>query len=199
MSEGGVYDGAAPGVTSASNSTTSNSSGISNPGGARAVAAAAAATDAAATAETSPFTAEMRDRQARGRDPYNDSSDGSIRGSDRVTDTTGVGGGSGYRGSSDSGSSKDETFAVLERRRVASQILDSPELLMMAAQRDDETIPATRLRYTRMLCGLEEPLASGSSLQQPQQQQSTTGSNRRKSLPQRNPSSGGATSGRKAR
>ncbi|RWA06057.1 hypothetical protein EKO27_g9055 [Xylaria grammica] len=28
---------------------------------------------------------------------------------------------------------------------------------MMAAVRDDESIPATRLKYTRVLCGVEEP------------------------------------------
>ncbi|KAI0137229.1 hypothetical protein BJ170DRAFT_678081 [Xylariales sp. AK1849] len=84
------------------------------------------------------FTAEMRDRQARGKDPYQDSSD-----------------------SSDSWGSrhrpKDEPFAVVERRRIAAQVLDTPELLMMNAQRDNASIPATRLRYTRMLCGIEEP------------------------------------------
>ncbi|KAI1136716.1 hypothetical protein F5Y05DRAFT_102116 [Hypoxylon sp. FL0543] len=91
-----------------------------------------------------PFTAEMRDRQARGKDPY-ESSDGS---SDWASEGTRK-----YR----AGGGKDESFAVLERRRVAAQVLDSPELLMMAAQRDNESIPATRLRYTRMLCGFEEP------------------------------------------
>ncbi|KAI0440716.1 hypothetical protein F4803DRAFT_526296 [Xylaria telfairii] len=48
-----------------------------------------------------------------------------------------------------------ERFAVHERRRMAAQILDSTELLMMAAVRDDESIPATRLKYSRILCGLE--------------------------------------------
>ncbi|XXG97208.1 acetyl-coenzyme A synthetase 2 [Hypoxylon texense] len=91
------------------------------------------------------FTAEMRDQQARGKDPY-ESSDGS---SDWTSE------GSRYR----AGGGKDEPFAILERRRVAAQVLDSPELLMMAAQRDNESIPATRLRYTRMLCGFEEPPA----------------------------------------
>ncbi|KAI1644878.1 hypothetical protein F4815DRAFT_384459 [Daldinia loculata] len=90
------------------------------------------------------FTAEMRDRQARGKDPY-ESSDASS--------DWGLEGNRKYR----AGGGKDESYAVLERRRVAAQVLDSPELLMMAAQRDNESIPATRLRYTRMLCGFEEP------------------------------------------
>ncbi|KAI0124483.1 hypothetical protein F4776DRAFT_204100 [Hypoxylon sp. NC0597] len=97
---------------------------------------------AGAGAPVDVFTAEMRDRQARGKDPY-ESSDGS---SDWASE------GTKYR----AGGGKDESFAVLERRRIAAQVLDSPELLMMAAQRDNESIPATRLRYTRMLCGFEE-------------------------------------------
>ncbi|KAI1403680.1 hypothetical protein F4819DRAFT_484328 [Hypoxylon fuscum] len=107
------------------------------------------------TAGDDRSSAALRDRQARGKDPY-ESSDGS--GDWTSSDST------GYR----PGASKEEPFAVLERRRIAAQVLDSPELLMMAAQRDNETkkltrdknkksIPATRLRYTRMLCGFEEP------------------------------------------
>ncbi|KAI0832997.1 hypothetical protein F5Y06DRAFT_186968 [Hypoxylon sp. FL0890] len=104
----------------------------------------APAAGAGAGAPVDTFTAEMRDRQARGKDPY-ESSDGSSEWASEGTKKYRAGGG------------KDEPFAVLERRRVASQVLDSPELLMMAAQRDNESIPAIRLRYTRMLCGLEEP------------------------------------------
>lgn len=96
------------------------------------------------TAGDDRSSAALRDRQARGKDPY-ESSDGS--GDWTSSDST------GYR----PGASKEEPFAVLERRRIAAQVLDSPELLMMAAQRDNESIPATRLRYTRMLCGFEEP------------------------------------------
>ncbi|KAL7624045.1 hypothetical protein AAE478_005602 [Parahypoxylon ruwenzoriense] len=105
--------------------------------------AGAGASAAAGGADT--FTAEMRDRQARGKDPY-ESSDG---GCDRV----------GERNRYRAGGGKEESFTSIERRRVAAQVLDSPELLMMAAQRDNESIPATRLRYTRMLCGFEEPPA----------------------------------------
>ncbi|KAI0885341.1 uncharacterized protein GGS22DRAFT_163466 [Annulohypoxylon maeteangense] len=90
------------------------------------------------------FTPEMRDRQARGKDPY-DSSEGSS--GDWPSES-----GKNYR---KGGSSRNEAFSTVERRRMAAQILDSPELLMMAAQRDNDSIPATRLRYMRMLCGLE--------------------------------------------
>ncbi|KAI2471737.1 hypothetical protein F4781DRAFT_75499 [Annulohypoxylon bovei var. microspora] len=105
--------------------------------------AAMPGTESGAPVDT--FTAEMRDRQARGKDPY-ESSEGS--GGDWSSE-----GGKKYRGS---GKDRGEAFPVIERRRLAAQILDSPELLMMAAQRDNESIPATRLRYTRMLCGFEE-------------------------------------------
>ncbi|KAI1480645.1 hypothetical protein K445DRAFT_23232 [Daldinia sp. EC12] len=122
--------------------------GSFTPGGAAVVGVGAAVvattTTAAAAATDDEFTAEMRDRQARGKDPY-ESSDAS---SDWTPE-----GNRKYR----AGGGKDESFPMTERRRVASQVLDSPELLMMAAQRDNESIPATRLRYTRMLCGFEEP------------------------------------------
>ncbi|KAI1210274.1 uncharacterized protein F4807DRAFT_422709 [Annulohypoxylon truncatum] len=98
----------------------------------------------ATAAPVESFTPEMRDRQARGKDPY-ESSEGS--GGDWPSE-----GGKKYR----KGGSRKEAFSTVERRRMASQVLDSPELLMMAAQRDNESIPATRLRYMRMLCGLEQ-------------------------------------------
>ncbi|KAI0536283.1 hypothetical protein GGR58DRAFT_400768 [Xylaria digitata] len=110
-----------------------------------------------ASSSTTSFTPEMRDRQARGKNPYDSDSDGS----DWVTPQgagTGDGNGNGNTGPQRVGPRKrDEPFAVYDRRRVAAQILDSPELLMMAAVRDDESIPATRLKYTRVLCGVEEP------------------------------------------
>ncbi|KAI0392538.1 hypothetical protein F5Y17DRAFT_436041 [Xylariaceae sp. FL0594] len=52
---------------------------------------------------------------------------------------------------------QDSTFTANERRRMASQVLNNSELLAMAAVRDSETIPGMRLRYTRLMCGLEEP------------------------------------------
>ncbi|KAK9778688.1 hypothetical protein SCAR479_04311 [Seiridium cardinale] len=86
------------------------------------------------------FTAEMRDRQARGKDPYQDSKDSSDPSNWAARRR-----------------SKKEPFAVEEKRHQAAQILDNPELLMMNAQRENDSLPATRLRYTRMLCGVEEP------------------------------------------
>ncbi|KAI0162768.1 hypothetical protein BJ166DRAFT_591616 [Pestalotiopsis sp. NC0098] len=89
------------------------------------------------------FTAEMRDRQARGKDPYQDSEDSLDA--------------SHWASASSSSKRREEPFTVIEKRRTAAQVLDTPELLMDSAQRGNDSIPATRLRYTRMLCGVEGP------------------------------------------
>ncbi|KAK8039271.1 hypothetical protein PG993_007682 [Apiospora rasikravindrae] len=169
------------------------------------------------------FTPEMRDRQARGKDPYHDSGDDSE-------------GASGDWGGRNRGS-RDESYAYTEQRRHAAQILDNPELLMTNAQREGDvssgprsssldphaphplkpqtldpsnggngpgnsscclpnckpfiqygpSIPAMRLRYTRMLCGVvEEPAPSTSSKQ--------SGDKKKKTKSSRHSSSGGQKS-----
>ncbi|KAK8133884.1 hypothetical protein PG984_005896 [Apiospora sp. TS-2023a] len=163
---------------------------------------------------TSPdgFTPEMRDRQARGKDPYHDSGDDSE-------------GASGDWGGRNRGS-RDESYAYIEQRRHAAQILDNPELLMTNAQREGDvssghrslsldphdpqpstpamaamaretlhaacqtansssnlSIPATRLRYTRMLCGVVEEAAPSTSSKQ-------SGDKKKKSKSSRHSSSG---------
>ncbi|KAH8677337.1 hypothetical protein BX600DRAFT_506385 [Xylariales sp. PMI_506] len=110
------------------------------------------------------FTAEMRDRQARGKDPYHDSGGSS-------DETNHWGGRRRYQkyctlisvffetyslSRAVTSRTKDEAFTVTEKRRQASQILDTPELLMMHAARENDSVPATRLRFMRMLCGVEE-------------------------------------------
>lgn len=106
----------------------------------------------------------MRDRQARGKDPYDSGSDDGDwpepHGGSGSGNSIGGGGISaqGHAGPQRVGTPKrGERFVLQARRRMAAQILDSPELLMMAALRDDMSYPATRLKYTRILCGLEEP------------------------------------------
>ncbi|KAI0193692.1 hypothetical protein EV127DRAFT_478924 [Xylaria flabelliformis] len=112
-----------------------------------------AGTSKHSTTASSAWTPEMRDRQARGKNPYNADSDDS--------DWGGPGQGSGSSSAAEVGFQRvgapkpKDRFAIYERRRIASQILNSTELLMMAAVRDDESIPATRLKYMRVLCGLE--------------------------------------------
>ncbi|GAP87860.1 hypothetical protein SAMD00023353_1601500 [Rosellinia necatrix] len=117
------------------------------PGGSKHGSASSSKTAATATTD---FTPEMRDRQARGKNPYNSDSDDS--------DASPAQGDQGPRRID--APKKDEPFAAGDRRRLAAQVLNSHELLMMAALRDDQSIPATRLKYTRMLCGLEDPAAA---------------------------------------
>ncbi|KID91545.1 hypothetical protein MGU_01515 [Metarhizium guizhouense ARSEF 977] len=99
----------------------------------------ASRTAAGAAAE---YTPEMRDRQARGKDPHKDSEsdydDGPER---RVRLGRGV---------------KTEPFEDKERRGFALSVLDSPESLMMYALSAGDSVPGQRLRFTAMLCGLEE-------------------------------------------
>ncbi|KAI1155329.1 hypothetical protein F4825DRAFT_408190 [Nemania diffusa] len=136
-----------------------------------AAAAASGSLVSSASSSTSDFTAEMRDRQARGKDPYrdSDSEDSDSPPAQGPGSLIGGGGGGGSSGAGNGSSSlregelkrvgapkRDEHFAVYDRRRMAAQILDSPELLIMAAMRDDASLPATRLKYTRVLCGVEE-------------------------------------------
>ncbi|KAI0517378.1 hypothetical protein F5B22DRAFT_122321 [Xylaria bambusicola] len=118
----------------------------------------------AATSTT--FTPEMRDRQARGKDPYHsdsEDSDWAPGQGDRGGDGSRTGSSRGNVGPARTGTRKRdaEPFAAVDRRRMAAQILNSPELLMMAALRDDESVAATRLKYTRMLCGMDEPTRPG--------------------------------------
>ena len=89
---------------------------------------------------------------------------------------------------------------MLQKRRVAAQILDLPEVLMIQSLQHGEvmnpllslshfdatrpmrlplnqtdpltqSIPATRLRYTRMLCNMEAPMPVLQQPPQPPQQQ----------------------------
>ncbi|KAI1344038.1 hypothetical protein F5Y15DRAFT_185548 [Xylariaceae sp. FL0016] len=117
--------------------------------------AAAMASSSTSAREPPSFTDEMRDEQARGKDysllP------------ELLSSSSSDGGSGGETGGKRRKEPKVETFAVLQARRVARQVLDSPELLMMAAQRDDDSIPATRLRYMRMFCGMPDPATSGPS------------------------------------
>ncbi|KAK4181129.1 hypothetical protein QBC36DRAFT_129398 [Triangularia setosa] len=100
------------------------------------------------------FTSVMRDRQARGKDPYH-SGDGS-EGSDLSDQESGatpsklrlVGGGGGRP--------EKEDFARTELRQKAIAFLDNPELLMMYAQSTGDSIPGARLHFMRILCGYDE-------------------------------------------
>ncbi|KAK0706521.1 hypothetical protein B0T26DRAFT_458467 [Lasiosphaeria miniovina] len=96
------------------------------------------------------FTPQMRDRQARGKDPYHsgEASEGSDL-SDRETNPT-----SKLRLSSVH--AKKEDFARTERRQKAVTYLDNPELLMMYAQSTEDSLPGARLHFMKMLCGYDD-------------------------------------------
>ncbi|ROW06532.1 hypothetical protein VMCG_04377 [Cytospora schulzeri] len=79
-----------------------------------------------------PFTTEMRDRQARGKDPYSAGDD--------ISDA----------------SDPKEPFSKVERRDWAETVLDNPELLMMYAQSSGDTLPATRYKFKKIMCGFED-------------------------------------------
>ncbi|KAK8079344.1 hypothetical protein PG994_003151 [Apiospora phragmitis] len=81
------------------------------------------------------FTAEMRDKQARGKDPYGD-----------PEEERNIGG---------------ESFTSQEQRRLALQMLDDPEGLMAEAQRTGDSVPGVRWKYQHILSGI--PQASGRS------------------------------------
>ncbi|KAI0407885.1 hypothetical protein F4802DRAFT_551653 [Xylaria palmicola] len=90
------------------------------------------------------FPREMLDRQARGKNPYRPASD------DSSDDDGGLEMAPLRRSGAPKNNKNKQSFAVSHRRRLAGQILNSPELLLMAALRDGETVPYTRLKYTRI-------------------------------------------------
>ncbi|KAF3765893.1 hypothetical protein M406DRAFT_329751 [Cryphonectria parasitica EP155] len=148
-----------------------------------------------------PFTADMRDRQARGKDPYvpEDDSNGAdfARRAGRAAPPMGIhamGGGSVRLGGGAPSRQLKEPFQKTERRDWAETVLDSPELLMLYAHSTGETLPVARMRFKKIMCGLDDyeeddtslPDASqggpggyqnnGGLQQQQQQQRSSTSS-----------------------
>ncbi|KAK0741034.1 hypothetical protein B0T18DRAFT_449513 [Schizothecium vesticola] len=101
----------------------------------------------------------MRDRQARGKDPYRSDSDPHSSDDDdydndirRPSSKMRLGGGGG-------GGSRLEKldFSRVELRHRAVTFLENPELLMMYAQSKGDSVASARLHFTRMLCGYEKP------------------------------------------
>ncbi|KAI1179761.1 hypothetical protein F4777DRAFT_398738 [Nemania sp. FL0916] len=132
--------------------------------------AAAGASSSSSSFTKSTFTPQMQDRQARGKDPYNSDSEDSnsvpaqgtrsVRYVNQGTEG-GDGGESTWEGHPDLkrvGPPKTaEAFDAIQRRRMASEILDAPELLMRASLRDNLSIAAARLKYIRIITGIDEP------------------------------------------
>ncbi|KAF4954639.1 hypothetical protein FGADI_5106 [Fusarium gaditjirri] len=105
---------------------------------------------------SSGWTEEMRDRQARGKNPYSEESDVSDGEPRRL--------GPRYRSSASRSFSADadsccpifETHVERERRGEAMYILDNHAALMAHAQATGDSIAGQRLRFMRQLCGFED-------------------------------------------
>ncbi|KAK3320928.1 hypothetical protein B0T19DRAFT_253271 [Cercophora scortea] len=98
------------------------------------------------------FTPQMRDRQARGKDP-SQSTDGSEDNSDDLSDNeTDV---SLHRRMGGRRIGKED-FAAIERRQTAIAFLENPELLMMYAQSTGDSITGARYHFTKMMCGYND-------------------------------------------
>ncbi|TDZ74664.1 hypothetical protein CTRI78_v000591 [Colletotrichum trifolii] len=114
------------------------------------------------------FTPAMRDRQARGKDPYSphdspSDSDLDFDAMDSPSARTGGGGGGGSSGGGGVGrlghlpagvGAAGGTYEDQRQRQFAIEILDDPEKLAMYACSRGDSIPGTRLHFTRILCGM---------------------------------------------
>ncbi|KAI5462292.1 hypothetical protein BGZ63DRAFT_209815 [Mariannaea sp. PMI_226] len=112
------------------------------------------------------FTQEMRDRQARGKDPYRTEEE------EREDEAYRLG---GYRFEQEN--EEKESAAELERRGAIMAILDHPEHLMASAMSNGNSIPRERTRLLAMLCGFDkknedEVQASGSGSRKGQDRRS---------------------------
>ncbi|KAK3906100.1 hypothetical protein C8A05DRAFT_30037 [Staphylotrichum tortipilum] len=137
---GGVSSTGAPGSL---NQFTQAASSTSRPQPKQPFAIAGSIASSSVTGDE--FTSDMRDRQARGKDPYH-SGDGSDDSS--LSDH-----GSGLR--LGKGRPERVDFAQTERRRQAVAFLDDPELLTSYCQAKDISMAEARLHFTAMLCGYD--------------------------------------------
>ncbi|KAK6225931.1 hypothetical protein QIS74_01978 [Colletotrichum tabaci] len=133
------------------------------------------------------FTPAMRDRQARGKDPYSphdspsdsdlefDAVDspsragvgrlGHLGGSGQgrghphggaMAGAAAGGGGGGVATAGGGGVGDGDSHEVRRRKLWAVAVLEDPEKLAMYACSRGDSIPGTRLHFTRMLCGFDE-------------------------------------------
>ncbi|KAF4976883.1 hypothetical protein FZEAL_6505 [Fusarium zealandicum] len=91
------------------------------------------------------WTPEMRDRQARGKNPYSKaegSEDSDVSDADAPMRL-------GTR-------QVVESHSERERKGEAMYVLDNPEALMAHAQASGDSITGQRLRFMRQLCGFDD-------------------------------------------
>ncbi|RSL60879.1 hypothetical protein CEP54_006508 [Fusarium duplospermum] len=89
------------------------------------------------------WTPEMRDRQARGKEPEKEEESASVRSADTSNSEV------GYR-------HYEETQWEKERRGEALSVLDNPEALLAHAQANGDSVTGQRARFLRLLCGYDE-------------------------------------------
>jgi len=105
-----------------------------------------------------PFTPLMKDRQARSKDPGR-RNNGSDDDNDEDDEDLQPAAKKPARTSSATGSTthaQNEAWELAEKRRTASVILGSSELLMMYALSRGDSVPGTRQHFTKILCGYED-------------------------------------------
>ncbi|KAM5355669.1 hypothetical protein ACJ41O_002315 [Fusarium nematophilum] len=93
----------------------------------------------------SEWTPEMRDRQARGKNPYSkgDGSDDSDISDPEAPMRLGA-------------QETLESHNERERKGEAMYVLDNPEALMAHAQANGDSVTGQRLRFMRQLCGFDD-------------------------------------------
>ncbi|KAL2116848.1 hypothetical protein VTJ04DRAFT_9016 [Mycothermus thermophilus] len=125
------------------------------------------------SAQPEVFTSQMRDQQARGRDPYSDNDGlGDVNLNDRST-LLRLG----------TGRAEKEDFSLAERRQQAITFLDNPELLEMHALSTGLSIAASRLHFMKQLCGYnddEKPSTNSAHPSSPQSRRTKDASTKRR-------------------
>ncbi|KAH7269746.1 uncharacterized protein BKA55DRAFT_532383 [Fusarium redolens] len=108
------------------------------------------------SSRSSEWTEEMRDKQARGKNPYSEESDVSDAEPRRLGPRYRSPASLSFGTETDSYSQIYETHMERERRGEAMYILDNPAALMAHAQASGDSIAGQRLRFMRQLCGFDD-------------------------------------------
>ncbi|KAM6537175.1 hypothetical protein FALCPG4_003117 [Fusarium falciforme] len=90
------------------------------------------------------WTAEMRDRQARGKDPTKEEEQPEPS-KTKDSDALQIG-----------GRHYEESHLEKERKGEALSVLDNPEALLAHAQASGDSVTGQRVRWLRQLCGYDE-------------------------------------------
>ncbi|RMJ10240.1 hypothetical protein BHE90_008097 [Fusarium euwallaceae] len=92
------------------------------------------------------WTPDMRDSQARGKDPDREEETASVHSGTSTNSEILKIGGRHY----------EETHWEKERKGEAMSVLDNPEVLLAQAQANGDSVTGQRVRFQRMLCGYDD-------------------------------------------